>query len=150
MVVSLALTILPSFSWAELPAPTTGPVPALTAPSTTLASLWDPRRFSMQHSYTWAMSSDGKHTTAGGLYLNTMQYQISTPLLLRLKWGVSQLPAAGSEPGAHFKQQFVLPEVELWYRPSANFVMRFECSSSPLLFDHALYPQPSRLTPFGE
>jgi hypothetical protein len=115
-----------------------------------LSSLLDPKKFSMQHSYSFAMLSDGQHTLGGGMYLNTMQYRVSEPLLLRLKWGVSQLSGSESSPAARLKPELVMPGVELWYRPSKNFVMHLEYSAAPYLFDQAPYRNHSSLSLFGE
>ena len=95
-----------------------------------LSSLLDPARFSMQHSYTVSFSSDGKNSFYNGLYLNTMQYRVTAPLTLRLKWGLYQVPQAGN--ATHYginRNNLVVPGVELLYHPSENFLLKIQYSN---------------------
>ena len=55
-------------------------------------SIFDPTKFNMDHSFSMSFFSIGGKGVSQGLYLNTMSYQLSSPLLLKLQWGIQNFP----------------------------------------------------------
>jgi hypothetical protein len=114
-----------------------------------LFSLFDPQKFSMQHSYTFSVASDGKRTFSDGLYLNTMQYQFSAPLLFRLKWGLETPAGLQSTQALLAKPNLVVPSMELLYRPFKNMLFKVEYRTNTEYAPYAPYPI-SQANPFFE
>ena len=95
----------------------------------------DPAKFSMQQSFTLSFTSLNGYGLAQGVYLNTMSYQLSTPLTLSVQWGFfnnltdpNRLSPNGSG--------FFISGANLEYKPSENFHIGVQYSSYP----NALYP----------
>ncbi len=55
----------------------------------------NPKRFSMQQSYSLSYTSLGGQNFSQGVYLNTMSYQVADPLQVSLQWGVMNQPLRG-------------------------------------------------------
>lgn len=92
----------------------------------------DPSRFNMSHSISMSYFSLGDAGVSQSLYLNTMTYQIASPLLLKLQWGIQSFPHnsfAKDHPA--FKGGFFLSNAELKYKPSDKFEMKLQFNQSP-------------------
>ena len=124
------------------------PSPSVSVPPK-LFSLFDPAKFSMQHTYALSFTSDGKRTFGNGLYLNTMQYQFSAPLVFRLKWGIETPSGLQSTQPLFSKQNLVIPSVELWYRPFKSMLFKVEYKANTVYAPYAPYPI-SQPNPFFE
>ncbi|MCJ7813747.1 hypothetical protein MUP95_10580, partial [bacterium] len=61
-------------------------------PAGFLDSLIDPSKFSMSHSYSLSYFSWGGKSFSQGLYLNTMNYQLSEPLFMQVRIGYAHQP----------------------------------------------------------
>ena len=107
-------------------------------------SLLDQKKLSFQHAYSFIFNTDGSSSYYNSFYLNTLQYQLASPLRLRIKWGISltpgslttthdQLPVRGS-----LKERLILPGFELLYHPADNFLFRVQYSSMSLPTRHFL------------
>ena len=109
-------------------------------------SIFDPSKFSMQHSFSMSYFSLGGKGVSQGLYLNTMTYQISSPLLLKLQWGIQNVPynsLAKNNPA--FQGGFFLSGAELQYKPSDKFEMRLQFNSAPsYMYNSYMYDNPFR------
>lgn len=95
-------------------------------------SIIDPSKFSMSHSFSMSYFSMGGKGISQGLYLNTMTYQIASPLLLRVQWGIQNFPhnsLAKNHPA--FQGGFFLSGAELQYKPSDKFEMRLQLNKMP-------------------
>jgi hypothetical protein len=95
-------------------------------------SIFDPSRFSMTHSLSMSYFSIGGKGISQSVYLNTMMYQIASPLLLKVQWGIQNFPynsLAKNSPA--FQNGFFFSGAQLTYKPSDKFEMRFEYNSLP-------------------
>lgn len=108
--------------------------------------IFDPSKFSMQHSFSMSYFSLGGKGLSQGLYLNTMTYQLSSPLLLKLQWGIQNFPTnslAKNNPA--FQGGFFLSGAELQYKPSDKLEMRLQFNSMPnYMYNSYMYDNPFR------
>lgn len=113
----------------------------LQKPSLSL-SLLDPSRLKMSHSYSLSFVTGGGRSQTIGLYMNSIEYQISRPLTLRLHLGYLHQPTAlfGRSRSSNFGGTF-LPGFELDYRPSENFFFKINMSSYTYPYYYGMYPR---------
>lgn len=109
-------------------------------------SIFDPSKFSMSHSISMSYFSLGGKGISQNLYLNTMTYQIATPLLLKVQWGIQNFPynsLAKNHPA--FQNGFFLSGAELEYKPSDKLEMKLQINSMPgYMYNPYLYGNPFR------
>lgn len=109
-------------------------------------SIFDPSKFNMYHSFSMSFFSMGDKGVSQGLYLNTMTYQLASPLLLKLQWGIQNFPynsLAKNHPA--FQGGFFLSGAELQYKPSDKLEMRLQFNSMPgYMYNSYLYENPFR------
>ncbi|UCE19938.1 MAG: hypothetical protein JSV84_06230 [Gemmatimonadota bacterium] len=98
-------------------------------------SLLNPDRFSMSHSYTMSLFSSGGEGHMVGLYMNTMKYQFSNPLLLTVHVGYMHQPFATAHARRMTDANAVLSGFELEYRPTKNFFLKVEYGTTPALYN---------------
>jgi hypothetical protein len=113
----------------------------LQKPSLSL-SLLDPSRLKMSQSYSLSfVSGDGRSQTIG-LYMNSIEYQVSRPLTLTLHLGYLHQPTAlfGRGRDSGLGGTF-LPGFELDYRPSENFFFKINMSSYTYPYYYGIYPR---------
>ena len=94
--------------------------------------IFNPSKFSMSHSFSMSFFSVAGKGISQNVYLNTMTYQIASPLLLRVQWGIQNFPhndLAKNSP--LFQNGFFLNGAELQYKPSDKFEMRLQFSRMP-------------------
>lgn len=134
--VMLLIFSVPSFVFAQLKKDTkVDMAQALTRPSNlqNIVSLigLNPNKFSMSHSYTLSFSTIGGESISQGLYLNTMQYQLSSPLTMYLQLGFLHQPFGdfGQQDLSH--NQFFLSGAGVEYKPSKHLSLQFEFSQRP-------------------
>ncbi len=100
--------------------------------STSLA-LAQPNRFSMRQSYSLSAMSGAYGSASSGLYLNTLSYQLSAPLVMFVDVGIhtplhSSIPGMEASAGAG---SIVLPRMGLEYRPNDRLTMNLELVNGP-------------------
>lgn len=109
-------------------------------------SIFDPSKLSMSHSFAMSYFSLGGRGISQGLYLNTMTYQIASPLLLRVQWGIQSFPynsLAKDHPA--FQNGFFLSGAELQYKPNDKLEMRLQLNNMPgYMYNPYFYPYPYR------
>ena len=109
-------------------------------------SIFDPTKFNMDHSFSMSFFSIGGKGVSQGLYLNTMSYQLSSPLLLKLQWGIQNFPynsLAKNNPA--FKGGFFLSRAELQYKPNDKLEMRLQFNRMPnYMYNSYMYENPFR------
>lgn len=96
-------------------------------------SLFDPDRFSMQHSYSVSYISSNGHGQTIGLYLNSMRYQISRSVDLDVTLGWLHQPSqvfSRNEQGVNNYGR-IMPNVRLLYQPSEKFRFQVSFESMP-------------------
>ena len=87
--------------------------------------LLDPAKFDMKQSLSMSYQSNGKQSLMSNMYVNTLSYQISKPLSMKIHLGVAHSPSAFSNVLESDETHF-LPGLELTYKPSKNFIIHFE------------------------
>lgn len=101
-------------------------------PSGLLNSFLNSNRFTMNHSYSLSFMSSGGHSTNLGMYLNTMTYQISDPLMMQLRVGYLHQPfGAMNSISSSMNNTFFVQGAQLLYRPSKNLRVSLEYESVP-------------------
>ena len=106
-------------------------------------SIFDPSKISISHSVSMSYLSMGGQGLAQNLYLNTLRYQIASPLALTVQWGVQNFPhnsIAKDHPA--FQNGFFLSGAELRYQPSKNFELLFQYNAGPGLYNRQYYNRP--------
>lgn len=93
-------------------------------------SLLDPSRLKMSHSYTFSYFSSKKSSGSFGLYLNTIQYQISEPLKLTMNLGYLHRSSFWQRSGNSFNTQGILSDFQLEYKKS-NFHFLLKIGNLP-------------------
>ena len=107
-------------------------------------SLTNPNRFSMHQSYSVTAISGGGGASTSGLYLNTVEYRISDPLLLFVDVGIytplyssysssssySSTPWSPGGTGAG-NTSLVLPRMGLEYKPTDRLTLNLELVNGP-------------------
>jgi len=97
-------------------------------------SFSNPSRFSMQQSYSLSAMSGGGGSASSGLYLNTVSYRITDPLVLSVDMGIytplyssygSSYGGYAGKTGAE-SSSFVLPRIGLEYAPNDRFSLQLQ------------------------
>ena len=101
-------------------------------PTGLLNSFLNADRFSMNHSYSLSFMSSGGHSTNLGIYLNTMTYQISDPLMMQLRVGYLHQPFGGMNSiRPSVNNTFFVQGAQILYHPSKNLRVSLEYESIP-------------------
>ena len=95
--------------------------------------LLDPERFHMSQSYSMSFSSNGKHSGSAGMYLNTMTYQFSMPISMRLQVGYMHDPSVlfGGPGDALGGGQLFIPNFDVVVRPTKYMTIQFHYGMGP-------------------
>jgi len=106
----------------------------LKKPKGLLDGFLDPTKFNISHSYTLSYHTFGKQGFSQGLYLNTMNYQFSDPLLMQLRIGYLHDPF-GQNKGINDQGNLFLQRAMVQYKPSENLMLRvdYQALPSPLM-----------------
>ncbi|MDZ7340638.1 MAG: hypothetical protein ONB27_04730 [candidate division KSB1 bacterium] len=147
------LAIIPSLLWAQLksqdaPAQIKQEIMKPYSDQFIGFGLLDPARFSMSHSLSMSYFSIGGRGVSQNVYLNTMTYQIASPLLLKVQWGIQNFPynsLAKDHPA--FQNGFFVSGAELSYKPSDKFEVRLEYNSLPA-YSTGMYRYHSPFRPY--
>lgn len=92
----------------------------MAKPSNTFLGFFNPEKFSMHHNFSMNfMSFGGAGSMMINSYINTINYRISDPLLLRLDLGIMNTPYNSFNNPALSNTQF-FGGAELLYKPSEN------------------------------
>ncbi len=96
-----------------------------------LSSLLNSSKFSMTHSYSLSFLSSGGQALNQGMYLNTMRYRFSDPLLAQVQIGYLHQPLGAWGNNAGSNGTLFLRSATLKYQPSDNFTFRVDYQSMP-------------------
>lgn len=96
-----------------------------------LHKLIDPSKFEMQQSYSLSFMSDGRRSGNLGLYLNTLNYQFSDPLMMQIRVGVMHQPLGGNQMVSEKNGQVFLQRAMLRYQPMDNMSVTLDYQSYP-------------------
>jgi hypothetical protein len=97
-------------------------------------SLLDPSRLHMTQSYSLMYLSSKTGSSSLAMYFNSIEYQISNPLSVRFDIGYLHQPGMilkNSKTGMQSGQ--LIPGLSLTYRPSENFLFRFDYRQVPVI-----------------
>ena len=98
-------------------------------------SILNPSRFHMSQSYSFMYSSSGYGSYSLGMYLNSLEYQVSDPLRIRIDVAYVHQPGAlFSGTGAGSQNGMILPGISVNWQPSKYFQMRFDYRQYPSLY----------------
>jgi len=136
-IIIITLSLIPCLAWAQLKNQST-PVDLkkeIVKPEENSylgLGLIDMSRLSMSHSFSVSYMSIGGKGVSQSLYLNTMRYQISDPLSLKLQWGIQNFPYNEfGQDNPLFQSGFIFSGAELKYQPSDRFLMKFQYNALP-------------------
>ena len=92
----------------------------------------------MSHSYSLSYVSFGKQGSTQGLYLNTMNYRFSDPLLMQVRIGYLHQPFGGPGHLNAIDNNLFLQRAMLQYRPSTNFsiTVDYQVLPSPMVYPY--------------
>jgi hypothetical protein len=85
----------------------------------------DPSRMHMSHSVSFGYASVGGRGVTQGLYMNTMDYQISAPLLLTTHLGYAFQPSGPAQWNPANNGTDFVGGADLNWRPTSNTSFRF-------------------------
>lgn len=100
-------------------------------PTGFLNQLIDPNKFSMSQSYSLSFMSSGRQSTNVGLYLNTMNYQISDPLLMQVRVGYMHQPLGGMSSQTSQNGNVFLQRAMLQYKPTDSMTFTVDYQQIP-------------------
>ncbi len=96
-------------------------------------SLLDPGKFHMTQSYSLMYSSSSAGSQSLGLYLNSIEYQVSDPLKIRLDIGYLHNTGAlfGNNNGTLSNNGEILPGLAISWKPTENLHFQFNYRQVP-------------------
>jgi hypothetical protein len=101
-------------------------------------NLFDPKKFSMQQSYTTSYMSSSYGSLSTGVYLNTLSYQLTPNLSLLADIGMFNMFHSSLNPswvspttGNTNQPAFIMPQMMLEYKPTDNFTMGLSVINVP-------------------
>jgi hypothetical protein len=100
-------------------------------------SLLDPNRFHMSQSYSLWYTSSKSGSRSLAMYLNSIEYQVSDPLKIRVDLGYLHRPGMLLNNNGNFLQEGnIFPSLSINWRPSKNFHFRFDYSQTPYFYNN--------------
>ncbi|HDQ44788.1 MAG TPA: hypothetical protein ENN17_04700 [bacterium] len=115
------------------------PDEVIRRPTGFLNSLIDPAKFEMQQSYSLSFLSLGGRGYNQGLYLNTMNYRFSDPLMMQIRVGYLHQPLGGQPMMSDQQGKVFLQRAMLEYRPMDNLSIKLDYESYPSPLMSPLY-----------
>ncbi|MGB9773433.1 MAG: hypothetical protein ACP5JH_00275 [Bacteroidota bacterium] len=96
--------------------------------------LFDPSRFQMRHSLSFSYLNIGGQSLSMGMYTNSMFYQISNPLSVRLDVSMIYSPMGSFSPRVQNSLNGIfINRAEINYRPSKDFLLQFQFRQTPFV-----------------
>ena len=141
LCVLVLFVLLSGFVKAQTENPQTSvfkPSETFNRPKGFLSYLIDPSKFSMSHSYTVSYFSLGGEQFSQGLYLNTMNYRVSNPLLMQVRIGYLHRPFGSSGWMNEGNGKVFVQRAMLEYKPSDNMWFRIDYQAMP--YSTMMYP----------
>ncbi|MCP4581023.1 MAG: hypothetical protein GY839_05355 [candidate division Zixibacteria bacterium] len=107
----------------------------INQPSQSSFSLLDPSRFHMSHSFSLSYNSSKYGSQSMGMYFNSIEYQVSDPLKIRLDLGYAQNTSAlfGSDRG-NLGNGRIIPALSISWNPSRNLYFHFNYREVPAFY----------------
>ena len=96
-------------------------------------SLFDPSRLTMRQSYSLGFYSGGGQSGSIGYYLNSIEYQFSNPLRIRVDLGYLHSPTSlFSGRSSTLNSGAFVPGLAIDWRPQKNILFRLDYRYVPL------------------
>lgn len=108
-------------------------------PTGFLDSLLDPSKFSMSHSYSLSYFSIGGKSFNQGLYLNTMNYQVSDPLFMQVRIGYVHQPFGMMNQSSGMNGKVFIQRAMIEYKPTKNMKLTIDYQVNPNTMVSPLY-----------
>jgi len=108
-------------------------------PAGFLDSLIDPSKFSMSHSYSLSYFSWGGKSFSQGLYLNTMNYQLSEPLFMQVRIGYVHQPFGIMNQSNGMNGKVFVQRALIEYKPSKNMRLTIDYQVNPVFMVSPYY-----------
>ncbi len=94
----------------------------------------DPSKLHISQSYSLNYFSFSGQNFAQGLYLNTMEYEFSSPLTMRLQWGFAHSPLSNQGVHGIMGSGPFISAAQLFYQPSKKFSIGIEYNALPYYY----------------
>lgn len=116
-----------------------------SAPGNMLFGFIDPSKIQMRHSFSSSFLSGGGNSLMLNSYINSIDYQFSAPLLLRLNLGVMNSPYSSFNHSGNYRipaldKASFFGSAELEYRPTANTRLHLGVGYAPNLYQSITNP----------
>jgi hypothetical protein len=132
LIITLLLSI-PFLSFAQYKEQTKLPSisQAIARPASNLIlGFLNPEKFTMNHNFSMSFMTMGKHNMMLNSFMNTINYKISDPLLLRLNLGLMNTPYNSFNNPTLNNTNF-FGGAELFYRPSEKTLIKLGFDVNP-------------------
>jgi hypothetical protein len=98
-----------------------------------LDHLINPEHFTMSQSYSLSFFDIGGSSVSQGLYLNTLNYRFSDPLMMQVRFGFLHHPfgAKGYDVQNTNQNKFFIQRAMLQYKPSQNMTFTVDFQQIP-------------------
>jgi hypothetical protein len=100
-------------------------------PKGLLDQLFNPSKFQMSHSYTISYMTFGKESFSQGLYLNTLTYRFSDPMMMQVRIGYLHQPFGKSDFQQEGFNKVFIQGATFKYEPSENMKFIIDFQSIP-------------------
>jgi hypothetical protein len=130
---AIVITIIMIVAVVAVQAQQAGNFPLTTnEPTRSSFSLLDPSKLHMSQSYSFMYSSSKYGSQSLGMYLNSIEYQISDPLKVEVNLAYLHNPGAlvGSR-NDYLGDGKLLPGVSISWKPAKNFFLQFNYQQVP-------------------
>jgi hypothetical protein len=145
LILIICILVIPNVMFAQLKSQTNPNIKqSLTDPSTMgIFGIFNPDRFSMSHHFSTSFMGGGGGSLMLNTYVNSIQYQISDPLLLKMNLGIANMPHNSYLNNGlnNYRDTQFFGGAELQYRPSANTSLSIGVNIAP---NYYYYGYPSR------
>lgn len=133
IIVIISILLLAGAGYAQLQSD----LPTSYAPAKSSFSLFDPNRFHMSHSFSVMYMSSNSGSQSLGMYLNSIEYQVSDPLNIKLDIAFLHQPGAFyNTSGVSLSDGRILPAISISYRPMKNLLFQFNYRQTPMLYQY--------------
>ena len=141
LMLLIVLLSMPTLLFGQLKSQSEPPsvVQVLRMPVRTMQGLgsiigFDPSKLHISQSYSLSYFALGGQNFAQGLYLNTMEYEFSSPLTMRLQWGFAHSPLSNQGVYGVMGSGPFISAAQLHYQPSKKLSIGIEYNALPYYY----------------
>lgn len=96
-----------------------------------IGGIIDMNKVSIDQSYSMSYASGGNNSMMTGQYIAGLNYQLASPLMLRLELAASFIPYSSFSLPTDQKSQFYFKSASLDYRPNDKFRIKIDINHNP-------------------